>query len=249
LAKLQSGKPARVGGSFLFVERQLKRRTEPATPEKYDVTKKTRLVRRNKNGSYDRATVHDILDSGLICHLGFIVDGQPIVTPTSYWRLGESVFIHGSSASRTLKKVGDGLPVCLTVSHLDGIVHARSGFNSCLNYRAVMVFGSAVLVTDAEEKEQCLKGLLDRLAPGRSTESRPSTAIELRATSVLRLELNEVSAKVRTGGVGDDATELALDYWAGTVPIRMVVGEPVDDPDLRPGIARPDNIARVRIGR
>ena len=220
-----------------------------ATPTAYSRTERTRLKRRHENARYDRETVHAILDAGLLCHVGYVVDGQPFVTPTVYWRMGESVYFHGSSASRTLKKMGLGLPVCVTVSHLDGIVHARSGWNSCCNYRAVMMFGSAVAVSDPDEKALCLDGLLDRLAPGRSRESRPSTQQELKATGVLRLDLNEVSAKVREGGVGDDEADQALDYWAGIVPIHTVVGEPIDDPDLRPGIQRPANISQLRLGR
>jgi nitroimidazol reductase NimA-like FMN-containing flavoprotein (pyridoxamine 5'-phosphate oxidase superfamily) len=118
----------------------------------YKRTPRTKLKRRHLNGSYDKQVVHDILDSGLVCHVGFIVDGKPIVTPTAFWRMGESIYFHGSAASRTLKSLGAGLPVCVTVSHLDGIVHARSGFNSCMNYRAVMIFGEAVPVTDPAEK-------------------------------------------------------------------------------------------------
>jgi len=215
----------------------------------YKKTPRTKLKRRHLNGSYDKQVVHDILDSGLVCHVGFIVDGRPIVTPTAYWRMGESIYFHGSSASRTLKSLSEGVQVCVTVSHLDGIVHARSGFNSCMNYRAVMMFGEAVPVTDPAEKNRCLDGLLDRLAPGRSRQSKPTSPQELKATAVLRLDLNEVSAKVRAGGVGDDEEDQKLDYWAGIVPIRTVVGEPVDDVDLRPGIPRPGNITQIRLGR
>lgn len=215
----------------------------------YKKTPRTRLKRRHLNGSYDKQVVHDILDSGLVCHVGFIVDGRPIVTPTAYWRMGESIYFHGSAASRTLKSLGAGLPVCVTVSHLDGIVHARSGFNSCMNYRAVMMFGQAVPVTDPAEKARCLDGLLDRLAPGRSRESKPTSHQELRATAVLRLDLQEVSAKIRAGGVGDDEADQKLDYWAGIVPVRTALGEPIDDSDLRPGIPRPKNITQIRLGR
>jgi len=222
---------------------------EMTQPAAYKKTPRTKLKRRHLNGSYDKQVVHDILDSGLVCHVGFIVDGRPIVTPTAYWRMGESIYFHGSAASRTLKTVGTGLPVCVTVSHLDGIVHARSGFNSCMNYRAVIIFGEAVAVTDPAEKNRCLGGLLDRLAPGRSGQSKPTSGKELKATAVLRLDLNEVSAKVRAGGVGDDEADQKLDYWAGIVPVKTVVGEPIDDVDLRPGIPRPDNITKIRLGR
>jgi nitroimidazol reductase NimA-like FMN-containing flavoprotein (pyridoxamine 5'-phosphate oxidase superfamily) len=215
----------------------------------YKKTPRTRLKRRHINGSYDKQVVHDILDSGLVAHVGFSLDGRPIVTPTAYWRMGESIYFHGSSASRTLKSLGAGIPVCVTVSHLDGIVHARSGYNSCMNYRAVMIFGDAMLVTDPAEKTRCLDGLMDRLAPGRSGQSRPTSDKEMKATAVLRLDLNEVSAKVRAGGVDDDEADQKLDYWAGIVPVKTVMGEPVDDIDLRPGIARPENITQIRLGR
>jgi nitroimidazol reductase NimA-like FMN-containing flavoprotein (pyridoxamine 5'-phosphate oxidase superfamily) len=215
----------------------------------YKQTPRTKLKRRHRNGSYDKQVVHDILDSGLVCHVGFIVEGRPIVTPTAYWRMGESIYFHGSAASRTLKRLSAKIPVCVTVSHLDGIVHARSGFNSCMNYRAVMIFGEAEPVTDPAEKTRCLDGLLDRLAPGRAAQSKPTSAKELKATAVLRLELNEVSAKIRAGGVGDDEEDQKLDYWAGIVPVKMVVGDPIDDTDLRPGIPRPDNISQIRLGR
>jgi nitroimidazol reductase NimA-like FMN-containing flavoprotein (pyridoxamine 5'-phosphate oxidase superfamily) len=215
----------------------------------YKKTPRTKLKRRHLNGSYDKAVVHDILDSGLVCHVGYIHEGRPIVTPTAYWRMGESVYFHGSAASRTLKAMGEGLPVCVTVSHLDGIVHARSGFNSCMNYRAVMMFGEAQLVSDPAEKRRCLDGLLERLAPGRAADSKPTSAKELKGTAVLRLDLTEVSAKVRAGGVGDDEADQQLDYWAGIVPVRMVVDAPVDDVDLRPGIERPEGITKIRLGR
>jgi uncharacterized protein len=220
-----------------------------SAPESYKKTERSRIKRRHKNAHYDRETVHAILDSGLICHVGFIVDGSPFVTPTAYWRMGEAVYFHGSSASRTLKQVGRGIPVCVTISHLDGIVHARSGFNSCMNYRSVMIFGEAFAVTDPVEKRTALYGLIDRLAPGRSKETKPISDRELKATGVMRLALKEVSAKVREGAVGDDEADRALDYWAGIVPVRTVVERPIDDPELRAGIPCPDNISRIRLGR
>jgi len=228
---------------------KMKPPNRPADADSFRKTERSRIRRRHKNARYDRETVHAILDSGLICHVGFVVDGQPFVTPTAYWRMAEAIYFHGSSASRTLKQVGRAIPVCVTVSHLDGIVHARSGFNSCMNYRSVMMFGKAFLVTDAEEKRAALYGLLDRLAPGRSKETKPISWQELKATGVMRLALEEVSAKVRAGDVGDDEADRALDYWAGVVPVRTVLDSPIDDPELRPGIARPENITQIRLGR
>jgi uncharacterized protein len=228
---------------------QMKTGSGQASSNSYRRTERSRMRRRHKNARYDRETVHGMLDSGLICHVGFVVDGQPFVTPTIYWRMSEAIYFHGSSASRTLRQMGRGIPVCVTVSHLDGIVHARSGFNSCLNYRSVMMFGTAVQVTEPGEKTSALHGLLDRLAPGRSLQTRPISVQELKATGVMRLDLDEVSAKVRAGSVGDDEAERALDYWAGIVPVRVVVDPPIDDPELRAGIKCPENIARVRLGR
>lgn len=221
----------------------------PANSKSYKKTERARVKRRHNNARYDRETVRAILNSGLICHVGFIVDGAPFVTPTAYWRMGEDVYFHGSSASRTLKQMGRGVPVCVAVSHLDGIVHARSGFNSCMNYRSVMIFGEAFTVTDPDDKRAALYGLMDRLAPGRSKETKPISNQELKATGVMRLALEEVSAKVRDGAVGDDEDDRALDFWAGIVPVRTVINSPIDDPELRPGIARPDNVTQIRLGR
>lgn len=220
---------------------------EGAAADSYAATERTRFKRRPANGSYDRAVVHGILDAGLICHVGFVADGQPYVIPSIYWRMDESIYWHGSVASRMMRSVTD-LSVCITVSHVDAIVHARSGFNSCMNYRSVMMLGSATLVTDPQEKALRLDGLLDRLAPGRSRETKPSSDGELRTTSVMKLDLLEVSAKVRTGEVGDSEEDLALPYWAGIVPVHTVIGEPIDDPTLRPGIVRPDNITQLKLG-
>lgn len=213
----------------------------------YTRTERTQLKRRPGNACYDRAQVHAILDAGLICHVGFVVDGQPYVTPVVYWRMDEAIYWHGAVASRMLRAI-DEVSVCVTVSHVDGIVHARSGFNSCLNYRSVMMFGTAKLVRDPADKALRLDGLMDRLAPGRSKEVQPSTANQLHVTSVMRLDLEEVSAKVRTGEVGDSEEDLLLPHWAGIVPVRLVIGEPIDDPMLRPGIARPANITQLKLG-
>jgi uncharacterized protein len=218
-----------------------------ATHDAYARTERTRLKRRAGNGSYDRDLVHAILDAGLICHVGFVVDGQPFVTPSAYWRMDEAIYWHGSVASRMLRAITD-ISVCITVSHVDGIIHARSGFNSCMNYRSVMMFGIATVVSDPVEKTLRLAGLLDRLAPGRAKDSKPSTPNEIKATTVMRLDLAEVSAKVRTGDVGDPDEDLALPHWAGIVPIRTIVGEPIDDPMLRPGIVCPDYIKQIKVG-
>jgi nitroimidazol reductase NimA-like FMN-containing flavoprotein (pyridoxamine 5'-phosphate oxidase superfamily) len=197
-----------------------------------------------KRGHYDRATVHAILDAGLVCHVGYTMDGRPFVTPTAYWREGERVYWHGSSASRMLRAVGDtGLPVCLTVTHLDGLVLARSGFHHSMNYRSVMALGTARKLLDPADKLVALKAFVERLAPGRWPELRPPTAKELKATTVLWMQLGEVSAKVRTGPPVDDEEDYALGCWAGVVPTTTTYGPPVPDSRLAAGVGLPGYLA------
>ena len=205
-------------------------------------TKRTKVKRLPDRGRYDRATVHAILDAGVIAHVGYVIDGHPYVTPTSFWRHEDRVYWHGSSASRMLETIEGGSPVCLTVSHLDGFVMARSGFHHSVNYRAVMVFGMAHKVTDEAEKLQSLKDFSDRLFPGRWETLRPVNKQELKATMVLKMDLKECSAKVRTGPPVDDDEDYGLPIWAGVLPVKMVTGEPVDDPRNLPGVKRPDHL-------
>jgi uncharacterized protein len=193
-----------------------------------------------KRGVYDRASIDAILDEALIAHLAFAgEDGQPYAIPTLHARVGDAVWVHGSSASRTLRTLGRGARACLTVTLVDGLVFARSIFNHSVNYRSVIVLGEARAVTDQEEKRAALAAFAERIAPNRWADARPPTPQELKATSILALPLDEASAKVRTGPPVDDDADRALEVWAGVVPIRLVRGEPAPDPALRSGIEIP----------
>ncbi|MQA74025.1 MAG: pyridoxamine 5'-phosphate oxidase family protein [Solirubrobacterales bacterium] len=204
-------------------------------------TKRTRVRRLPKRGHYDRETIDAILAEALVGHLAFTGDdGQPYAIPTLQARVGDEVWVHGSSASRTLRAVGQGIPACLTVTLIDGLVMARSIFNHSVNYRAVVVLGTARPLTDPEQKLAALEAFAERIAPGRWADARPPTDQEIKATSIMALPLDEASAKVRTGPPGDEDDDLALDVWAGVVPFETVRGEPVPDPRLRPSIEVPD---------
>ncbi len=202
----------------------------------YTPTERTQVKRLPKRAVYDKAQVHAILDEGFVCHIGFVMDGQPYVIPTLYARAGERIYFHGSAASRMLRSAGDGVQVCLTVTLVDGFVLARSAFHHSMNYRSVVVLGSARLVTDNAEKREALHRFTNHIVPGRWEEVRQPTEQELKATSVLALELNEVSAKVRTGPPLDDEEDYALPIWAGVVPVQMHFGEPVPDGRVPPGV-------------
>lgn len=217
--------------------------TRPASHGPYERTERTTPSRHRDRTSYDRESVHAILDAGYVCHLGFVRDGAPVVLPTLYGRIGERLYVHGSTGSRPLHAAGQtgdpGMPVCVTVTHLDGIVLARSAFHHSLNYRSVVVHGTARRVTDEAELTAALDALVDQVVPGRAADSRPPTAKELAATAVLRIDLAEVSAKVRNAGPGDDAEDLALPYWSGVVPVSTHYGTPIPSEDLAPGIPVP----------
>jgi nitroimidazol reductase NimA-like FMN-containing flavoprotein (pyridoxamine 5'-phosphate oxidase superfamily) len=208
----------------------------------YPPTKRTRVKRLPKRGHYDRATVHAILDAAVVAHVGYVIGGEPYVTPTAFWRRGERVYWHGSAASRMLETIEGGSPVCFTVSLLDGFVMARSGFHHSINYRAVMVFGLAHKLTDEREKLQALEDFSERLFPGRWAGLRPVSRKEIKATTVLAMDLKECSAKVRTGPPIDDDEDYTLPIWAGVVPVRLVVGDPIDDERNLPGVGRPDHL-------
>ncbi|GJF22001.1 MULTISPECIES: pyridoxamine 5'-phosphate oxidase family protein [Streptomyces] len=214
--------------------------SQPATA--YSPTDRTVPTRSPDRASYDKELVHAILDEGYVCHLGFVRDGAPVVLPTLYGRVGERLYVHGSTGSRPLRMTGQadpGLPVCLTVTHVDALVLARSAFHHSINYRSVVVHGTAYDVTDPEEKRTALDALVDHVVPGRSHDSRPANKKELAATAVIRLDLDEVSAKLRTGGVNDEPEDLALPHWAGLVPLRKGYDAPVADPGLEPGTGLP----------
>ncbi|MGW8379515.1 pyridoxamine 5'-phosphate oxidase family protein [Streptomyces sp. ODS28] len=220
--------------------------TSSASPDTYAPTERTTPTRARERASYDCESVHAILDDGYLCHLGFVRDGAPLVLPTLYARVGERLYVHGSSGSRPLRETGarsEGMPVCLTVTHVDGLVLARSAFHHSINYRSVVVHGTAFQVTEKEERVAALHALTDAVVPGRADDSRPADAKELAATAVLRLDLGEVSAKVRTGGPNDDAEDMDLPYWSGVVPVTRTYGTPVPADDLAPGIPLPAYLA------
>jgi uncharacterized protein len=195
-------------------------------------TARTRVVREAHRGVYERAAAYEILDEGFICHVGFVLDGQPFVIPTAYGRSGGNLYVHGSAASRMLRNLDKGVPVCITVTLLDGLVLARSIFNHSMNYRSVVVLGTAVAVLDAKEKLEALKLLSEHILPGRWAESRQPNERELKQTLVLRLPIEEFSAKVRQGPPIDDDEDYAFPTWAGVIPLETVSGPPINDPRL-----------------
>jgi len=200
----------------------------------------TKFKREAKRGSHDFKHACDILDAGKICHVGFTLHEQPYVVPMAYARMGDQLLIHGSVASRLIKNLDSGLRCCVTVTHFDGLVYARSTFNSSMNYRSVMVFGVAQAIVDVDEKLRGIQTLVDHLMPGRRADLRKSTIKELNATSLLALPIETFSTKCRTGPPEDAKTDLDAKVWAGIVPLSLTTGEPVDAPNVLPGIARPD---------
>lgn len=207
-------------------------------------TKRTRVRRLPKRGAYDRATIDAILDEGLVCHVGFVVNGQPFVIPTLHARDGDRVLIHGSAASRMLTIVGEGVDVCLTVTLLDQLVIARSAFHSSMNYRSVVMLGKARLIEEPNAKMEALRALVEHLIPGRWDDCRQPNAREMKATWILEIPIDEASAKIRTGGPIDDDEDYALDLWAGVLPMGSGFGKPIADTKLRRGIKTPAYLAR-----
>jgi nitroimidazol reductase NimA-like FMN-containing flavoprotein (pyridoxamine 5'-phosphate oxidase superfamily) len=207
--------------------------------DSYAPTERTQVRRLPKRAVYDKAQIDSILDAGCVCHVGFVVDGQSCVIPTGYARAGDRIYIHGSPASRMLRALEQCADVCLTVTLLDGIVLARSAFHHSMNYRSVVVFGRARLVTDPGEKLEALRTGVEHVWPGRWAEVRQPNDRELAATSVLALPLDEASAKVRTGPPIDDEADYSLPVWAGVIPVRMKLGEPIADERVLPGIGLP----------
>jgi nitroimidazol reductase NimA-like FMN-containing flavoprotein (pyridoxamine 5'-phosphate oxidase superfamily) len=205
-------------------------------------TERTRLRRLPKRGAFDRETIYAILDEAFICHIGFVVDGQPYVIPTGFGRVDDHLYIHGSSASRMLRTISDGVNICFTTTLVDGLVLARSAFHHSINYRSVVVLGNATLVENADEKTRALEVITDHIVPGRWSDVRWPTELELKATSVLKLPIDEASAKVRTGPPIDDEEDYATNIWAGILPLSVQIGEPVNDDRLVEGIEPPDNI-------
>jgi len=214
-------------------------------------TERVRVRRLPKRAAYDRATIDAILDAALVAHLGFVVDGQPYVIPVLHARVGDDVLVHGSAASRAMRALAEGAPVCLTVTLLDGLVLARSAFHHSANYRSVVILGRAVPVREAPEKLAALAAFTERLVPGRWAEVRPPDARELRATAVLRIPLAEASAKLRSGPAHDDPADLARAAWAGVLPLAVRAGPPEQAADLIPGTALSPSVRRLleRFGR
>ena len=210
----------------------------------YQRTERTRVRRLPERAAYDRDTVHAILDEGFICHVGFVAGGQPFVVPTGYARVGETVYLHGSTGSRL--GLRPGMDVCVTVTLVDGLVLARSAFHHSMNYRSVMAIGRTRPVLDPEEKEAVLRALVEHIVPGRSAEVRGGDRSELAATAVLAVPLDEVSAKVRTGPPVDDEPDYALPIWAGVLPLRQVADAPVPDPRLDPTLDPPSHVVSWR---
>lgn len=215
----------------------------------YPVDTVNRVKRRHDRGHYDHETVHRILDAAALCHVSYVIDGQPYCTPTLFWREGTRLYWHGSSASRMLRNLADGEPACLTVTHLDSLVMARCGFNHSADYRSAMCFGQARLVTDPQEKRQALVMMVDRLFPNRTAGLRQSTTQEIKATAVVSMEIEKASAKIRAKGVGDDEEDYALPIYAERLPVRMVIGEAEPCPRLMEGVQRGADLAAYQPGR
>ena len=215
----------------------------------YPVTPRNRVKRLHERGRYDRASVWAVLDASMLCHVAYSIDGQPYATPTIHWRDGDTLFWHGSSASRMLRHLAKGAPACLTVSHLDRLILARCGFNHSVDYRSAMCFGTAHIVDDVDEKRAALDRMIDRYFPGRAATLRTATAQEIKATTVISMVIEEASAKVRAKGVGDEPEALDLPIWAGVIPLRTVIGEAEVSPHVPAGVDRPADLAAYRPGR
>lgn len=215
--------------------------------DKFTQTPNTTLKRLPERGEFDRQAVYQILDEAFLCHVGFAVDGQPFVIPTSYGRIGDKLYIHGSAASRMLRHLSGGIPVCVTVTLIDGLVLARSAFHHSINYRSVVILGNATLVEDAEEKFTALRTITENIVPGRWADVREPNAQELKGTSVLSLPLIEVSAKVRTGPPKDDEEDMTIPVWAGVLPLRVTTEAPINDPALSPGLEPPAYIRNYNL--
>jgi uncharacterized protein len=209
-------------------------------------TSRTRIKRLAKRGHYDRQTINAVLDEAFICHVGFVADKQPYVIPTGFARVDDQLYIHGSAASRMLRNLADGIDVCVTVTLVDGLVLARSAFHHSINYRSVVILGKATQVVDTDEKNKALEAITNHIVPGRWDDVRWPTDLELKATSVLRLPIDEASAKIRTGPPIDDEDDYVMDVWAGVLPLSLTPGVPIDDDRLNNGQKPPDYISAYR---
>jgi nitroimidazol reductase NimA-like FMN-containing flavoprotein (pyridoxamine 5'-phosphate oxidase superfamily) len=215
----------------------------------YPVTARNKVRRLHERGSYDKAAVHAILDAAMICHIAYVIDGQPYCTPTAFWREGEHLYWHGSSASRMLRSQKGGVPVCLTVTHLDSLVLARCGFNHSVDYRSALCFGQAHVIDDPAEKIRALDSMIDRFYPGRAGELRPSTGQEQKATTVIGMAIEQASAKVRSKGIGDEEADYALPIYATRFPVTQVIGAGEPCPRMPEGVRLPPGLAGFTPGR
>lgn len=215
----------------------------------YPITARNKVKRLHERGRYDRESVHAILDAAMLCHIAYVIDGQPYCTPTVFWRDGDHLYWHGSSASRMLRTQAPGVPVCLTVTHLDSLVLARCGFNHSVDYRSVMAFGTAAIIDDPDQKAAALSAMIDRFYPGRDATLRASSVQELKATMLLGMEIEEASGKIRAKGVGDEEEDYALPIYAARIPVHQVLGDIEPCPRLLPGVPRPEGLAGFTPGR
>lgn len=222
---------------------------EAVPSDSYPVTDRNRVKRLHERGRYDRASVHAILDAAMIAHIAYVIDGQPYCTPTAFWREGDHLYWHGSSASRMLRSQRDGLPVCLTVTHLDSLVLARTGFNHSTDYRSAMCFGTAHIVEEPEAKARALDAMIDRFYPGRSAELRAATAQEIKATMVVGMEIEQASGKVRNKGLSDEEEDRPLPIYAARYPVVQVIGAAEPCPQVPPDLPVPPGLAGFTAGR
>ena len=215
-------------------------------PETVPPSERTRVVREPQRGLYDREAIYKILDEAFVCHVGFSMDGQPYVIPTLFARIGDALYFHGSAASRMLRNLSEGIPVCVTVTLTDGFVLARSVFNHSMNYRSVVALGKATLVSAPQEKFEALHAFTEKILPGRWNEARKPSEKEQKSTSILRFPLTEVSAKVRTGPPKDDEPDYALPVWAGVIPLHLDAGAPLRDERCDPTIPLPPYLQNIK---
>ena len=207
-------------------------------------TERTRIARKPDRGRYDRETVYAIIDEAFVCHVGIVVNARPVVIPTAHWRQGDRLYMHGSRVTRLMEAMASGADVCVTVTLLDGLVLARSGFHHSMNYRSVVIFGVPAPIEGRVAKLAAMRAFMERIAPGRWDELRPPTEKEIAATGIVALKLDEASAKLRAGPPSDDEADYGDPVWAGVVPVTESLGEPVPDPRLAPGIALPAYLRR-----
>jgi uncharacterized protein len=219
--------------------------TEAAT---YPIDAINRVKRLHERAAYDHASVHAILDAAALAHIAYVIDGQPYCTPTLFWREGTRLYWHGSSASRMVRTQAAGVPVCVTVSHLDSLILARSGFNHSVDYRSVMAFGHATIVTDTDEKQRALTMMVDRFYPQRTATLRPTSRQEAKATTVMTMEMERASAKVRNKGIADDPEDQDLPIYAERIPVMTVLGEPEPCPRLSAEVVRPEGLRPYQAG-